>query len=146
MIGGKDTRPYITLTNEIFRHPKMKRLKNPWARLYVIELWTYCNQYMTDGWIDREVLHEKGDDIAEELIAAGWVDGPDAEGMFYMHSYLEHQKSKAEIEGLRAARRESSEWGNHTRWHIGKSIVEASCAYCQGVKEPPKKSRGRSVK
>lgn len=122
----------------------MKRLKNPWSRLYVIELWTYCNQYMTDGWIDHEVLHERGDDIAEELIATGWVDGPDPDGMFYMHSYLEHQKSKAEIEGLRASRKESSAWGNHTRWHVEKTVMEPSCGYCQGTTEPPKRTRSKS--
>lgn len=138
---GKDTRPYITITNELFNHPKFKRIKNPWARLHLIELWTYCNTYKTDGRIDEDALMEKGDDIGQELLDRKWVTGPDQDGAYRMHDYLKHQKSKAEIEGLTAKRKESAGWGNHTRWHTDKQVVEHSCGYCTGELEPPKGKR-----
>jgi hypothetical protein len=143
---GKDTRPYITIANELFNHPKFKRIKNPWARLHLIELWTYCNTYLTDGVIDEDALHEKGEDVGEELLARKWVTGPDADGNYHMRDYLKHQKSRAEVQGLQANRRASAGWGNHTRWHVRMNVTEATCGYCTGEIEPPKgKSRRDSA-
>ena len=133
---GKDTRPYITLTNELFNHPKFKRIKNPWARLHLIELWTYCNGYKTDGVIDEDTLMEKGDDVGQELLDRKWVVGPDKDGNYHMHDYLKHQKSKAEIEGMTAGRKAAAGWGNHVRWHVKKQVVEHSCGYCTGELAP----------
>lgn len=138
---GKDTRPYITLTNELFNHPKFKRLKNPWARLHLIELWTYCNTYTTDGVIDEDALMEKGEDIGEELLQRRWVTGPDEHGNYHMHDYLKHQKSKAEIRGLQATRKAVAGWGNHVRWHVKNDVVDDTCGYCTGDLEPPKSAR-----
>jgi hypothetical protein len=138
---GKDTRPYITLTNELFNHPKFKRIKNPWARLHLIELWTHCNTYLTDGIVDEDTLMEKGEDIADELMKRRWVTGPDAEGNYQMHDYLKHQKSRAEIKGLQAKRQTAAAWGNHTRWHEAKGIQETTCGYCTGELEPFKSKR-----
>ncbi len=140
---GKDTRPYIALTNELFNHPKFKRIKNPWARLHLIELWTYCNTYLTDGVIDEDALNEKGDDIGEELLKRKWVIGPDDDGNYRMHDYLKHQKSKAEIHGLQSKRRTSAALGNHTRWHLDKDVHEESCGYCTGEIDMPAKSKPR---
>lgn len=134
---GKDTRPYITIANELFNHPKFKRIKNPWARLHLIELWTYCNSYMTDGVIDEDALMEKGDDIGAELIERRWVTGPDENGMYHMHDYLKHQKSRAEIKGLQSRRQLAAAWGNHVRWHENKGVHEDTCGYCTGDLDPP---------
>ncbi|ASX98721.1 hypothetical protein SEA_COLUCCI_51 [Arthrobacter phage Colucci] len=145
-MSGKDTRAYITVTNELFDHPKFKRIKNPWARLHLIELWTYCNRYKTDGVIDEDALMEKGDDVGEELLKRGWVHGPNADGDYQMHDYLKHQKSKAEIEGLTRHRTTAAQYGNHTRWHEAKDVFEASCGFCTGDLEAPKgKTRKTSV-
>lgn len=138
---SKDTRPYITVTNELFSHPKFKRVKNPWARLYLIELWTYANRYTTDGEVDMDVLMEQGEDIGEELIKCGWVRGPDKAGVYHLHDYLKHQKSKAEIEALKSKRQVAAQWGNHERWHTQLGLVEASCGYCTGELEPPPSAR-----
>ncbi|AOZ64604.1 hypothetical protein SEA_CHUBSTER_51 [Arthrobacter phage Chubster] len=144
-MSGKDTRAYITVTNELFDHPKFKRIKNPYAQLYLIELWTYCNRYKTDGRVDPDTLMEHGEDVGAELIKIGWVTGPDKDGDYWMHDYLKHQKSKAEIEGLTRHRTTAAQYGNHTRWHEAKDVYEASCGFCTGDLEPPRTKTSKKV-
>lgn len=125
-----DPRPFIAVTNELFRHPKFTGLPSDKARLWLIALWAHCNEFKTDGLIPRHVLNAKGQSVGAALIAAGWVDAtPDPES-FVMHDYLDHQKSKAELEELREERRANGAEGLHVRWHVRRGIVKKGCEYC----------------
>lgn len=128
-----DRRPYITVTNELFRHPKFVRLTDK-AKVHLLELWGYCNEYQTDGIIHQSMLNAKGPAVAKQLRDVGWVDATNEEGMFYMHDYLDHQKSKAQIEDHRNGKRKAGSAGgkrsNHVRNHVKKNVFQAECQWC----------------
>lgn len=132
---AKDTRPYFTVTNELFRHPKWTALPNDKTRLHLLELWGHCNEFRTDGAVARHVLHSKSAAVAKALIAGGWVNGTKDPQVFEMHDYLSHQPSKAEIEERIADKKiAGSEGGKssaHTRWHIKRGVVDPKCQYCR---------------
>lgn len=126
---GQDTRPYITVTNELFGHPKFKRL-TPAARLYLLELWAHCNMYMTDGVLEAVTLFERGKKIGNELINGGWVEAHE-DGSYSCHDYLEHQKSREQILKHREDKKGSGEYGSHVRWHVKRGVHDLNCEHCQ---------------
>lgn len=132
---SKDRRPYITVAQELFRHPKWRRISKD-ARLYLLELWGYCNEFRTDGMVHRTVLEEQGVKVGKELLDAGWVEITADPDEFYMHDYLDHQPSKAEIEKRVKDAKESGSRGgaksNHTRNHVNKNFIDPSCELCPG--------------
>lgn len=125
---SRDTRPYIAVTNELFRHPKFRRLTFE-ARVALLELWAHCNEFMTDGHVDSWVFEEYPDKVQEQLVKVGWVHskGDDYE----MHDYLKHQKSKAEILALKDQKSVSGALGGHVRHHVKKGVVKTGCYWCE---------------
>lgn len=128
---AKDTRPYITVTNELFRHPKWTGLPNDKTRLYLVELWGHCNEFRTDGAVVKHVLHAKGAAVAKALIAAGWVETTDDPQLFLMHDYLSHQPSKVEIEERIADKKSAGKLGAHRQWHVKRDKQHPDCEYCR---------------
>jgi hypothetical protein len=128
-----DNRPYIAVTNELFRHPKFIRLTDK-AKLHLLELWAYCNEYQTDGLIHKTILEEKGRPTATLLRDVGWVDDTNEKDTFYMHDYLEHQNSRAAIERRREERKAQGAYGGtkgmHVRWHVNKGVYKEDCEHC----------------
>ena len=122
-----DTRPYITVTNELFRHPKYKALGRS-ARLRIIELWAHCNEFMTDGAIDAGTWSEVPAKERKELLAAGWVE-EGAAGL-ECHDYLRHQKSRKQIQELKAGRSDAGRYGSHVRHHANKGVTDPGCPHC----------------
>lgn len=133
---SKDRRPYIAVAQELFRHPKWRRISKD-ARLWLLELWGYCNEFRTDGMVHRSVLEEEGTKVAAELLSANWVEVTADPDEFYMHDYLAHQPSASEIEERMAANREASARGgkkaSHTRWHVNRGIIDPNCDLCPGA-------------
>lgn len=129
---AKDTRPYITVTNELFRHPKFRRM-SPEARLALLELWAHCNEFMTDGHVDSWIFEERSDKVREQLLRIGWVHKKDDD--YEMHDYLKHQKSKAEILAHKSSKSVAGALGNHTRHHTNEGIVKAGCYWCENPGE-----------
>lgn len=129
---SKDTRPYITVANELFGHPKFKKLSPP-ARLYVLELWAHCNQYMTDGYVDRETFQARGKNVAEQMVETGWAYSLE-DGGYAMHDYLEHQKSRVEIEQFKKKKRDAGIQSNHNRNHKDGRGHDPLCPHCQTTK------------
>lgn len=133
---AKDTRPYITVTNELFRHPKWLRLTDK-ARIYLLELWGHCNEFRTDGMVEDFILDARGPKISQELVKVGWVEITHDPNVFYMHDYLDHQPSKAEIEERIADKRTAGGKGGkrsaHTRWHTNRGVIDPKCDLCKGV-------------
>lgn len=123
----EDTRPYITVANELFRHPKFKILSRT-ARLRIIELWAHCNEYMTDGEIDHGTLMEIPAKERRELTDAGWIE--QAETGWRCHDYLKHQKSRIQILKHKAERAQAGLFGAHTRHHVKKGVVDRACKWC----------------
>ena len=124
---SRDTRPYIAVTNELFRHPKFRRLTFE-ARVSLLELWAHCNEFMTDGDVDSWVFEEYPAKVQEQLVKIGWVHskGDDYE----MHDYLKHQKSKAQILEHKGKKSSAGALGNHTKHHTNKGVVKPGCFWC----------------
>lgn len=125
---ARDTRPYITVANELFRHPKFRRI-SPDARLALLELWAHCNEFMTDGHVDSWVYEEYPAKVQKQLLSVGWVD---KNGENYsMHDYLKHQKSKKDILAHKSNKAVAGALGGHTKNHTNKGIVKPGCYWCE---------------
>lgn len=129
-----DKRPYFTVANELFRHPKFVRLTDK-AKVHLLSLWGYCNEYTTNGIVHESVLNGQGAATAKLLIEIGWVESTATKGEYYMHDYLEHQKSKQRIEVEKSIKQTAGSVGgqksHHSRNHAAKGVFDASCQWCQ---------------
>ena len=113
---AKDKRVYITVHNGMPEHPKVEALSDSAFRL-LVELWCWCSRTESDGVVPEAVWKKRGTPkTRKELQAVGLVE-PHPEG-HYMHDYLEHQRSAAEIADLRRKRAEAGSRG-------GKSAASA---------------------
>jgi len=128
---AKDTRPYITVTNELFRHPKWTGLPNDKTRVYLMELWGHCNEFRTDGAIAKHVLHARGAAVAKALLALGWVEPTNDPNTYAMHDYLDHQPSKKEIEKRIENKKTAGRLGAHNQWHVKRGEFDPACTFCQ---------------
>lgn len=124
----RDPRPYFTLSNEMPKNAKIRRLTDAAFRLFV-ELLADCNQYRTDGMVTQHDLNVRGVKTGRELVAAGLLDEV-AKGEYQIHDYLKHQKSRKDLSDLSAARSEAASFGNHERHHVKRRIVKAGCIHC----------------
>lgn len=129
-----DKRPYITVTNELFRHPKFVPLTDK-AKVHLLSLWAYCNDYGTNGQVHKSILYSEGAATAKLLLEIKWVETTSVKDMFYMHDYLDHQKSKERIEVEKSIKKTAGSVGgqksNHSRNHAAKGVFEESCQWCQ---------------
>lgn len=131
---ARDTRPYITVANELFRHPKFRRMPIE-ARLAVLELWAHCNEFMTDGVVDVFTFEAQPGTVQEQVLAAGWAYK--ADDWYEMHDYLKHQKSKEEILDLKAKKSIGGAFGNHARHHTNKGVTKKGCYWCENPDTRP---------
>jgi hypothetical protein len=131
----KDTRPYITLTNEYPRHRKIRGLSDAAFRLHVTLL-TMANEDRTDGKVLPVDLDSKGPKVKKELLDANLVDDLGKDG-FQLHDYLKHQNSSDEIEErIQDKRKRASTGGKisaHNRHHVDKGVVKDDCELCQNM-------------
>lgn len=125
----KDRRPYFVLTNEYTRHRKVRGLSDKAFRLHVTLLGT-CNEDKNNGIIGQHDLDQKGKAAGLELIANNLVEKR-SDGQYVLHDYLEHQKSREEIEALKSKKSAAGAIGAHTRHHERKGIFDISCEHCQ---------------
>lgn len=125
---SRDTRPYIAVTNELFRHPKFRRISFE-ARIAVLELWAHCNEFMTDGLVESWVFEDYPEKIQEQLLKVQWVD--QTGDSYEMHDYLKHQKSKVEILEQKGKKSASGAYGGHVRHHEKKGTYKPGCHWCE---------------
>lgn len=124
-----DRRPYLAIANQLFRHPKFKRMSMQ-ARLHLLALWADCNEFLTDGIVHRDDLFAEGPDVAAELVSRGWLHPCEDDALYYCHDYLKHQKSRAYVEGRRATKASRGAAGAHKRWHVKRGITDPECPLC----------------
>jgi hypothetical protein len=136
---AEDDRTYIRVHDGMPDHPKVDALSDKAFRL-LVTTWCWCSEYRTDGKVKRALWDRRGTPKARrELIDAGLAEdlGPDG---VQMHDYLQHQRSKAEIDEYSAARKaslqRSSVAGNHKRWHVQEGRWRADCPLCQDEARP----------
>ena len=104
-----DVRTYITVHDGMPEHHKIEALSDKAFRV-LIDLWCWCSRNTTDGNVPESVWlkRSKTPKVRAELLAE--LVEPRPTGV-YMHDYLEHQRSKAEIEELRIKRSRAGSLG-----------------------------------
>lgn len=123
-----DPRQYVRISVDIIANPKLDAIDDPaagWAHVHAI---VYCAQSLTDGHFSpRKVLSRAGVDpklldalVAEDLWHLPGHDCPECpqprEGFAYVHDYLKHQRSAAEVRELTEARSAAGSKGAESRW------------------------------
>lgn len=92
---------WLKLDDQLPDHPKVAGLTDGAFRLHLTAL-CYCSRHLTDGLVPEPMIHRWGvrhaDRAAHELASARlWRP---VEGGWLIHDYLEHQRSRADVEGL----------------------------------------------
>lgn len=109
-----DGRTYITVHDGMPEHPKVDALSDKAFRV-LVGLWCWCSRNLTDGVVKAPTWAKRAPGkVGQELIAAGLVDVLDS-GDVYMHDYLEHQRSRAQVEELKAKRRDAGSKGGRAK-------------------------------
>lgn len=106
---------YVRLDVLMPENPKVSGLSDKAFRTY-IELLCYCGRQRTDGLVDGRTWKRHGSPKARiELISAGLVDPllDDTAGVsgVVIHDYLEHNRSRLQIDELAAKRAEAGRKG-----------------------------------
>lgn len=105
---------YIRIDVQLPEHPKADELSDKAFRM-LIELWCYCGRNRTDGIVTKKRWEAAGPAKARaELVKAGLAEP--ADGGVVMHDYLQHQRSRAEIDELSAKRTEAAKKAAAARW------------------------------
>jgi hypothetical protein len=135
-----DKREYIRMSVDFPTHPKLMQLPEeviPLAGWLTANAWCYCGENKTDGEFPPNLIYRTSfvdKEIGKELIAVGlWHEaGHDCpkcpqpkDRMLISHDYLEHQRSKEEVESLRSARSGAGAKGAQKRWANRKPIANA---------------------
>lgn len=134
---------WIKLDDKCPRHPKVAALTDRAFRWWVHTL-CYASEFRTDGLIPASFLRTVPAKVRAELVTAGlWFVSAD-EAM-QIHDYLEHQRSRAEIDGERERGRNRRTSGGHPadvqRTSSGNPRPEGE-AEKETDTDPPSKNEG----
>ena len=95
---------WVKLDDDFPGHPKVNGLPTAAKWLYIEGL-CYASRYSTDGFVPTAMLSQASSKrAAVDLVEAGLWE-PVSSG-WAIHDYLDHQRSKAEIDSIRASTRE----------------------------------------
>ncbi|MEA5367754.1 hypothetical protein VA596_50045 [Amycolatopsis sp., V23-08] len=123
-----DVREFVRVSVDIAHHPKIIAMGDPAAAWGYAAAMAYAGKYHTDGWITvRTIAHEGGISVqkARKLVAVGLVHehGHTCEkcpevpkGQAYLHDYLEHNRSRSEVDEHRRSAAERGRRGAAKRW------------------------------
>lgn len=122
---ARDDRTYITVHDGMPEHPKVEALSDRAFRV-LVDLWCWCSRQLNDGVIPEAVwLKRTGSPKVRKELLAALVDVVDGE--YVMHDYLEHQRSRAQVEALKAKRAEAGRKGGQAR-AANQASAEASAS------------------
>lgn len=122
---ARDDRTYITVHDGMPEHPKVEALSDRAFRV-LVDLWCWCSRQLNDGVIPEAVwLKRTGTSKVRKELLAALVDVVDGE--YVMHDYLEHQRSRAQVEALKAKRAEAGRKGGRAR-AANQASAEASAS------------------
>lgn len=125
-----DDRTYIKLHDGMPGHPKIRGLSDRAFRT-LVRAWCYCSEYLTDGHVVPGAARDLGAPRAwQELVVVDLAEPMD-DGGYWMHDYLEHQRSAQQIAELKERRRQAGRKGGRvsskgvsTRQANGKQVLE----------------------
>lgn len=106
---------WVKLDDNLPQHPKFVGLSDGAKWLWIVGL-CYCGRYLTDGYIPDSALSPGQRRTAHRLEAARlWIRDPEGHG-WLVHSYLDYQPSKTQVELDRRKRSEAGAKGARARW------------------------------
>lgn len=106
---------YVRVDVQLPEHPKVEELSDKAFRI-LVELWCYCGRNRTDGIVTEKRWKATGTSRARtELVKSGLVEVMGMGGVL-MHDYLDHQRSREEIDELSAKRTEAAKKAAAARW------------------------------
>ena len=107
---------YIRVDVLLPEHPKVEELSDKAFRA-LITLWCYCGRQRTDGAVTRKQWEAWPRSVRDELTAAGLARPVDLGGGAAIHDFLEHQRSREEIDELSAKRSDAGRKAAAARWN-----------------------------
>lgn len=104
----RDKRTFITVHDGMPEHHKIEALSDKAFRA-LIDLWCWCSRNTSDGDVPESVWLKRTTPRVRAELLVDLVE-PRPTGV-HMHDYLEHQRSKAEIDELRDKRARAGSMG-----------------------------------
>lgn len=137
-----DPRTYITVHDGMPDHPQIKALSDAGFRL-LVSGWCWCSTYLTDGRMELDVWENFGKKSArDELVRRGRVHLVPGANFVEFHDYLQHQRSRAEVEDLRRKRVRAGSIGGRSRASAQASAQASATAFAeQELKQNPSKTQ-----
>jgi hypothetical protein len=103
---------------------------SPLAKWTLLELWCYCGQNLTDGFVREAKWKKFGTSaVRRQLSDPARKLAERVPGGYQMHDYLEHQRSRAEVDELRKKRSEAGK-------KSGEARARAKASAEQGAEHP----------
>jgi hypothetical protein len=114
---------WFALDDGFDTHPKVRKAGNAAVGLFV-RLGVHATKHLTEGHLDGTVVRDYGTAATiRKLVAVGMLHEPGhtcsrcpqpADGGYYIHDYLDYNKSRAQIEAAREAARKRQQRGRDT--------------------------------
>ncbi len=105
---------YIRIDVLLPEHPKIEGLSDKAFRA-LVELWCYCGRQRTNGIVTGKRWTAWPPKVRDELLKAGLAE-PIAVGEgAVMHGYLDHQRSREQIDELSRRRADAGRKGGSSR-------------------------------
>lgn len=114
---------WFALDDGFDTHPKVRKVGNAAVGLFV-RLGVHATKHLTEGHLDGVIVRDYGTPATiRKLIAVGMLHEhghacprcpQPAEGGYYIHDYLDYNKSRAQIEAAREAARKRQQRGRDT--------------------------------
>ncbi|MCZ4514523.1 hypothetical protein O3Q52_41615 [Streptomyces sp. ActVer] len=115
--------PWFALDDGFDTHPKVRKAGNAAVGLFV-RLGVHATKHLTEGHLDGAIVRDYGTDATvRKLISVGMLHAPGhicqhcpqpVEGGFYIHDYLDYNKSRAQIEAARENARKRQNRGRES--------------------------------
>lgn len=125
-----DHRTFVRMDHGLPEHPKFVGLTDRAFRVW-FECVCWSSRQERNGNIPQANAKRLGltGKALRELLDVVLVEITDAG--YYLHDYLDFQRSKEEIDAFRAGRGEAGEKGNHNRWHVARRKWDKDCDLCK---------------
>ncbi len=137
-------RGWVKLDDQVTEHPKLESVGPVAAWVYVCSI-TYCNRNLTDGFIPRATAQRlaasaDAEQVASLILRLVDVGLWDQNGSgFYVHDYLEYQRSKADIEQLSNDRKAAGSLGGKASSRAkDKQVLKQNASKAQVEQEQEK--------
>lgn len=126
-----DHRTFVRMDHGLPEHAKFVGLSDRAFRVWFNAV-CWNSRQEQDGNVTVDVMrHTLGatQKIIAELVSRRLLD--ETEDGYYVHDYLDFQRSREEIAAYRESRGQAGTYGNHQRWHVSRRRWDSECEHCK---------------